>query len=226
VKLLAIPVVVVVLLAGTWLFSAVVFQSYYASIAAGAVWFTVSAVTMSRLSRRRPGLRPYVRGAVVATALVTVAAFWWTSVRETTVDEDIVTGIPAERAEAAEGPGAGASASRRAGRPDRPVQILGGRVRTRAHSAKGNAAVVRLPDGRRLLTLRDFDIDPGPQIEVRLYAGPEAASDYRGLGDLKGSRGNQQYRIARDVPLGRYDTVVFWCVAFNQALADAALERS
>ena len=111
------------------------------------------------------------------------------------------------------------------------VELLHGKVRAVGHDAAGRAAVVRTSDGRRLLTLRSFRIDPGPQVRVWLV--PRSArgdgqvdNDYRDLGKLKGNRGNQQYRIPRSVDLRRYTSVIFWCVPFTQTLARANLTRS
>lgn len=52
------------------------------------------------------------------------------------------------------------------------------------------------------------------------------ARDQIDIGRLKGSRGNQSYRIPRRVDLRRYSSVVFWCVPFTQGLARANLNRS
>src|SRR5688572_3461552 len=69
------------------------------------------------------------------------------------------------------------------------VELLHGKVRAVGHDARGNAAVVRTGDGRRLLTLRNFRIDPGPQVRVWLV--PRGAKgdrriddDYKDLGKL------------------------------------------
>ena len=111
------------------------------------------------------------------------------------------------------------------------VELLHGKVRAVGHDARGNAAVVRTGDGRRVLTLRNFRIDPGPQVRVWLV--PRSAQgdrriddDYVDLGRLKGNRGNQQYTIPRSVDLRRYNSVVFWCVPFTTILARANLFRS
>ncbi len=111
------------------------------------------------------------------------------------------------------------------------VQLLRGTVKAVGHDARGKAAVVRTGDGRRLLTLRNFAIDPGPQVRVWLV--PRKAKgdgkiddDYKDLGKLKGNRGNQQYRIPGSVDLRRYSSVIFWCVPFTQTLARANLVRS
>ncbi len=110
------------------------------------------------------------------------------------------------------------------------VELLHGTVRSGAHSASGKAAVV-LTSGRRVLTLRNFRIAPGPK--VRVYLVPRSVKgdgdvrrDYKDLGALKGSRGNQQYAISRSVDLRRYRSVIFWCVPFTSTLARANLTPS
>ena len=77
-----------------------------------------------------------------------------------------------------------------------------------------------LTSGKRVLTLRSFRIAPGPK--VRVYLVPRSVKgdgdvkrDYKDLGALKGSRGNQQYAIAASVDLRRYRSVIFWCVPFT-----------
>ncbi|HEV2786847.1 MAG TPA: DM13 domain-containing protein [Solirubrobacteraceae bacterium] len=112
----------------------------------------------------------------------------------------------------------------------RNVELLHGKVRAVGHSANGRAAVV-LTGGRRVLTLRRFRIDPGPNVRVWLV--PRSArgdgqipKDYEDLGRLKGNRGDQQYRIPARVDLRRYRSVIFWCVPFTQTLARADLVRS
>lgn len=111
------------------------------------------------------------------------------------------------------------------------VEVLNGRVVPVAHSASGRAAVVHVGGGRRVLTLRRFRISPGPRVRVWLVprgvrGDGRIPRDRRDLGALKGSRGNQQYEIPRSVDLRRYQSVVFWCVPFTQALARADLRRS
>ncbi len=110
------------------------------------------------------------------------------------------------------------------------VELLHGTVRSGAHSASGKAAVV-LTSGKRVLTLRNFRIAPGPK--VRVYLVPRSAKgdgdvkrDYKDLGALKGSRGNQQYSIPGSVDLRRYRSVIFWCVPFTSTLARANLTPS
>lgn len=112
----------------------------------------------------------------------------------------------------------------------KPVEVLKGNVKSVGHAGKGRAAVV-VNRGRRTLTLRRFKIDPGPKVLV--YLVPKSARSDRqvprkfvNLGKLKGSKGNQSYRIPRSVDLRRFSSVVFWCVPFTQTLARADLRRS
>ena len=211
-RLLAIPLVLLVLLGGLWLVASVIFATYWGSIIGGVAWFVLASFLFGRITKVRPDLKLPVRGTFLATAAAAVFLFYWTSIRETEVNEDVVVGTPA-------------SAEPRA--PTGPVQILEGEVESLAHSGRGDAAVVRLPNGERFLTLTDFDIDPGPMVEVRLVAGDDPdGSDYETLDDLKGSKGDQQYEIPRGVDLDRYRTVVFWCIPFTQALAEASLRAS
>ena len=112
----------------------------------------------------------------------------------------------------------------------RPVEVLEGEVKAGTHSASGRAAVV-VERGRRTLTLRRFRIDPGPKVKVWLVPSSargdgQVPRDFVDLGTLKGSRGNQSYRIPGGTDLRRYSSVVFWCVPFTQTLGRANLRRS
>ena len=110
------------------------------------------------------------------------------------------------------------------------VELLRGKVRPQSHSASGTAAVVSTGEGR-VLTLRKFRLDPGPRVQVwlvprRAKGDDQLPKDRVNLGTLKGSRGNQQYKIPGSVDLRRYTSVVFWCVPFTSSLARADLRRS
>ena len=112
----------------------------------------------------------------------------------------------------------------------RPVEVLAGGVRAVGHNASGRAAIV-VETGKRTLALRQFRIDPGPRVRVWLVP-RDARDDGRiprdrvDLGKLKGSRGDQSYRVPGSVDLRKYSSVVFWCVPFTQTLARADLRKS
>ncbi len=112
----------------------------------------------------------------------------------------------------------------------RNIEQYNAEVRAVGHSASGRAAVVRQEGGPRFLTLTRFSINPGPRVKVYLVAGPVRGDgdvkDFVDLGTLKGSRGNQQYRIPAGTNVRKYRTVVFWCVPFTQILARANLRPS
>ncbi len=110
------------------------------------------------------------------------------------------------------------------------VELLHGTVRSQAHSASGRAAVV-FTGGKRVLTLRSFRIAPGPKVRVYLVprsvkGDGDVRKDFKDLGTLKGSKGNQQYEISKSVDLRRYRSVIFWCVPFTSTLARANLTPS
>lgn len=219
VRLLAVPATVGLLVLGIWFFGAVLAPSYWTSIGFSVGWFIALSVLLGKATKGRRDLKLVVRATFWTASAVSLAAFWWTSVRERTVHERVVVGVAASQL-------AAEPTAEPAARPARPrnVELLRARVTSLAHGAHGRAAVVRLSTGARKLTLTDFDIDPGPKVEVRLVAGGDAAGgDFKRLGGLKGTRGNQQYAIERGIDLGRYRTVVFWCVPFTQALAQAKL---
>jgi hypothetical protein len=107
------------------------------------------------------------------------------------------------------------------------VEVARGRFRSHEHATTGDAADVRLADGRRFLTLTSFETSPGPDLRVRLVqdgsfdGGADGAVD---LGALKGNRGDQQYAIPRGVD-GAGRTVVIWCRAFSAPFGSARLPR-
>jgi Electron transfer DM13 len=215
-RILVVPAVAALLLAGLYVAAGRITNDYDASIALAVVWLVLASALLGRAAKRwRPDLRAWVRVGTVATSVGVAAWFYWTSIRETEVDERVVSGVPmsAVREE---------PATMEAERRPTPANVVvaTGRVRSLAHSGRGRAQVVELGGGGRKLTLTDFDIDPGPKVVVWLQAGE---GDYVELGGLKGSKGDQQYDVPERVDLRRYRTVVFWCVPFSQALAEARL---
>ena len=83
--------------------------------------------------------------------------------------------------------------------------------------------MIREPDGDRVLTLTDFDADPGPDVNVHLSTTTDGVDDSIDLGSLKGEVGNQQYAIPDDADLSRYDDLVLWCIPFTTRIATAEL---
>ena len=198
-----VPIAVVAALVGGVLFwSGVVFDDYYLSIGAGFAWFLVVAAVAGKLTKGRGSLRTVTRATVLTCSALSLVGFYWTSIRETEVNEDIVVGIAASEIAAAAGGTQELSADERAAlaeveaeeralaeeeggappaaqpepepEPERaqPVEILRAEVEARGHDAKGRASVVRRPDGTRVLTLSK-GFDIDPGPQVRVYLVPE-----------------------------------------------------
>ncbi len=101
-KLLAPPLVVATLVVGVWFWSGVVAPDYWTTIGFGAAWFVVCSVIFGRIGKARPDVRWWLRGTFLACSVAALAGFWWTSIRETEVDEQVATGVPASQVAAAE----------------------------------------------------------------------------------------------------------------------------
>ena len=227
-KLLAPPLVVLTLAVGLWFWSGVVAPDYWSTIGLGVAWFVAASVLFGRVTKHRPELRWWVRGTFLACSAFAAGAFYWTSVRDTVVDEQIVQGVKASDLPPAKvDPLAPQTADHRAAPAStRNIVEREGLVTPASHSASGRARIVKLAAGGRKLTLSDgFAIDPGPQVKVYL-ATDTSGRTFKDLGGLKGSKGDQQYELGGGVDLARYDTVVFWCVPFSQALSHAQLSAS
>jgi hypothetical protein len=230
--LLAIAAVVVALVAGIFVLGRI---SDDANVAMGltAVWFGVVFVLGAGLAlRRRELFWPLVVGygiVAVAAAILVVAP----TLFDKEVNERVVTGTPASEARGgAAGTQEGAArdeAGRGGGRPAGNIQVAAGSFESIAHSGMGDAAIVELPSGRRMLTLTDFETDSGPDLRLYVSTGNPASGDlgdFEDLGALKGNLGNQQYELPAGLSLDRYSTVVVWCRAFSVAFTSAALEKS
>lgn len=213
-SLLSIPVVAVVVLVGVWVAGGVVSNDFRTSMALTAAWFLVSGAACLLVARRSRALRVAVLATYVITAGAVGAYLGLTTLRDRVVHERVVTAAPATAAATAAGKNAPAA-----------VELARGRFRSHEHATTGEAAVVRLADGRRFLTLTSFDTSPGPDLRVRLApdgsfdGGADGAVD---LGALKGNRGDQQYAVPAGVDIARR-TVVVWCRAFSVAFGSARL---
>lgn len=221
VRLLIVPVVVAVLAVGFYVISRNVPTGGLVAIAAGLAWVGAAAAAFAWLTRRdRVALR-MVLGAAVVTALV---GGFLIRPQGNEVDEDIVAAEPAAAQEPRDGGGDEPAA------PRGNVRELSGTFSGESgHSGQGKVAVIKLPDGSRKLTFSDFDVDPGAGGGLRVYltagrpTSDGAVTDFIDLAKLKGTKGNQQYDIPRDVDLKRFGTVVVWCVPFTTRIAQASL---
>jgi hypothetical protein len=219
-SLLAIPVVAGVFLFGVWVAGGVVSNDFKTSMALTAAWFLLSGAACLLVARRSRALRAAVLATYVITAGAVGAYLGLTTLRDRVVHERVVTAAPATAA------GKAATGARRSA--PAAVEVARGRFRSHEHATTGEAAIVRLADGRRFLTLTSFETSPGPDLRVRLAPGGSFDGGADGavdLGALKGNRGDQQYAIPRGVDAAG-GTVVIWCRAFSAPFGSARLPRA
>lgn len=115
-----------------------------------------------------------------------------------------------------------------------PVVIARGSFVTHEHDTRGEARVVRDPDGAHQLELIGLDTSDGPDLRVWLSdqqvrtgtAGWRVFDDgaYAELGRLKGNQGDQVYRIAAGIDPGAFRSVSIWCKRFSVSFGAAELK--
>src|SRR3954468_24839849 len=217
---LAAPVVAALFVAGVWVAGGLITDSFKLAMALTIAWGLAFGIACVAVTWRRPALRVPVVGAYVMTAAAVGAFLAWTTLRDRVVHEKVATGVPM-------------AVVRHEGRkaPLREnVQLASGRFTSLEHESRGTAAVVRLANGERRVTLAGFSTSPGPDLRVRIVVGAGNGNGGSGgakdLGALKGNKGDQQYKLPRGVDLTRYRTVVIWCRAFSAGFAKATLNPS
>lgn len=109
-----------------------------------------------------------------------------------------------------------------------------GKLITHEHETSGTVQIVRLADGRRVLTLENLRTSDGPDLHVWLTDAPVIDGEdgwkvfddgrYTDLGDLKGNIGNQVYPLPDDLELSPYSSVSIWCERFSVSFGAAELE--
>ncbi len=165
------------------------------------------------------GILPQVMAGLAVGAVIAGGSYYWFSVRDEEVDEDVVTAAQtAQGAQAQRG-----LAGSIQGTSGNTTLASGSFQGEDGHDGAGMATVVQEAGGGRVLTFTDFDVDPGAAVEVWLTTGPNETEDRVELGGLKGNVGNQQYEIPSDADLNRHGTVVLYCTPFTVRIAVADL---
>lgn len=180
------------------------------------------------MSGMRALFRRKVTWAVLVVAVVGGAfGLWafqpWKLFTSSTIDEPlpvaaVETTSPAPVSTSASAPPAG------------PRELASGKFVTQEHETSGQAAVLQLPDGSRVLRLTNLASSDGPDLHIWLTeatAGGEWGKyddgRYVKLGKLKATHGNQNYAIPADASLDGLRSVVIWCDRFNVAFGSAPL---
>ena len=201
--------------------------------------------------RRTAFIVPVVLGGM-AVLVVALAAFQpWRLFIDVTVDEALPTvaeasvddtadaapeqsvpDVPTEPVDDAPEPEPEPSASPEPS-PERVVTAEGQFI-SHEHSTAGQARIITLADGSRVLRLVGLDTDNGPDLKVWLAAAPVIEGrdgwfvfdddDYLDLGALKGNKGNQNYPIPDDADISDLTSVTIWCDRFSVSFGAAELQ--
>ena len=202
--------------AGVWIAGGLITNDFRLSMALTGLWFaTAGALSLASFKAGRSIGIPLLAGYLIA-ATATGGYLAATTLRDKAVHETVVTGMPASQAPAA-----------RAEAPAN-IQERSGRFTSGEHTTTGTARIVKLADGRRVLTLTSFETAAGPDLRVRIVPGASTdggADEAIDLGALKGNRGDQQYALPDGLE-ARNHTVVIWCRAFSALFGSTLLEES
>lgn len=142
--------VVAALAAGLWILGGVLAPGKWSAIGLSVAWFFVVSALAARAVKRDPRLRVPVRGTFILCALLASAGFYWTSVRETRIDEAVdvprATLAPAEREAALRGDSRPTAKATPAATPARRRRQAPARQRTkRARRTAARAARTPAP---------------------------------------------------------------------------------
>ncbi|MEK7583512.1 MAG: DM13 domain-containing protein [Patescibacteria group bacterium] len=95
------------------------------------------------------------------------------------------------------------------------------------HKGSGTAKIIAV-DGGHILRLENFSVVNGPALYVYLTKTDqptgklESLGDFRDLGPLKATMGNQNYEIPGDIT--GYRTAVIWCKRYGVLFTYAVME--
>jgi Electron transfer DM13 len=221
-RLLTVPAVAAITLTGLWLTGGQITNDFGVAMWLSAGWMALAAAGCLAVAVRSPALRAPVLGAYLVTALAAGAYLGAPMFFDDVVDERVATAEPPGASAPVTGDDDGAEA------PPRNELLRRGPFVPVRHEASGEAQVIRLASGERVLTLTGFEVDNGPDLRVYLVAGrPRSEGDVRDfvdLGALKGNKGDQQYDIPGGTDVGQYSTAVVWCRAFSVLFTRAPLE--
>jgi hypothetical protein len=99
-----------------------------------------------------------------------------------------------------------------------------------AHKSGGNAAILQLADGRRMLRFTNFETSNGPDVRVYLVGANDATDNdtvkkagFVEIAPLKGNIGDQNYELPSGLDLAKYHAVTIWCKRFSVNFATAPL---
>ena len=114
-----------------------------------------------------------------------------------------------------------------------PIVLAQGSLISHEYETSGTVKILQLPDGSRILRLEDLSTSDGPRVELWLTDAPVIEGrdgwfvfddgNYESLGAMKGNKGNQNYKIPKDLDLSDFSSVSLWCVTFSVSFGAAEL---
>ena len=178
-------------------------------VVTGVAWL------LARVLAARLSVPPLARLAVFGVAAAVVLAV----VVVPAYDDDTVTETLAMPT-ATTAPGAVAQGAPPVG----PTRIRTGLLEGIDHRARGTVNVYRHTDGRYVVGLEEFDVQPGPDYDLYVIPGADRddlAQAIR-LDDLRGNRGTQFYDVPSGTDVGDGPwTALIWCQTFRVPIANA-----
>jgi hypothetical protein len=158
----------------------------------------------------------WVRSAVLSVIAVAIAVVIVRPYYVDTVDNTKLVKGSVQDASQAAVPGPAPS-------PAGPVRVSSGQLRGIDHSARGEASIIRRPDGSHVVRFSNFDIQSSPDPIVYVIEGENR--DNPGGADLGRLRGNvgtdSDYQLRSGTEPGPGWTVLVWCRAFAVPIANA-----
>jgi hypothetical protein len=180
------------------------------------LWFGIAGAAALVVAWRWRSLAVPVVGTFILVAGATGGFLLYRSTVDTVVDEQVVVAdvdLPAPSADTDGNDGAATAPTN--------VAIATGQFRAGAHPTSGKATIIETNGTKRVLTLTNFETDPGP--DLRVYVVPRGNQGVDGgvdIGALKGNKGDQQYDLPKGTDPG---SVVIWCRAFTVDFGTAKL---
>jgi hypothetical protein len=214
-----VPPVAAIVLAGIWVTGGLLTNNFRLSMLFTTLWLGLVGLSSLVVAWRWRPLALPVLGTAFVTATAAGGYLLYTSSVDKVINEQVAV---------AESPPS--SAPTTGDEPGEPVAPTANVALARAaftsgeHATSGTATVIRLANGRSVLTLTAFETSPGPDLRVYLVTGgPDDLGGVVDLGGLKGNKGSQQYDVPASVNPKRHRTVVIWCRAFSVAFGSARL---
>ena len=193
-------------------------------VAVPVAWYLISPLFITRaVDEALPTARPAIVAAATQPPVTPTEAMPEASA---TLAASAASATPEATAAATEAPSAtpGVTAT-----PETQT-LAQGEFYDIVHEGEGQAVIIQLADGVRVLRFENFMVLNGPDLFVYLVPEnpvPNAVGfdfmAFHDLGPLKGNVGAQNYELPADLDLSLYQSVVIWCRAFKVPFAAAPL---